>query len=113
MSDASVIEDIEDKIFHQPENKSDLAKATELLLNDLWKRRKTRLRERVIAKLTTIETISVIYEVQWLKEWVTDYTEYLTSVDGKGRQEIVDITKFSIDKETQMHKELLTAMGRR
>lgn len=95
------------------DEQSDLSKATELLLNEKWRRRKTNIRSRSSSALSTIDTIAQLYDVTFLKQWVDAYTEYVTSVDGKGRQDIVDITKFSIERQDQRQKELMEVLGRR
>jgi hypothetical protein len=94
------------------ETKSDLSKVTEILLNEKWRRRKTILRDRVISALATLETISKIWDVEFLQQWIPYYCEYLTSSGGKGRQDIVDITKFSIDRENQREENIMSMMGR-
>ena len=95
------------------EPKSDLSKVTEILLNAQWRRRKTILSNRVISALATLETISKIWNVEFLKNWIPYYCEYLTSKDGKGRQDIVDITKFSIDRENQRQEKMYDVLTRR
>ena len=107
----SVIDDI---VSMQNNNDtSDLSKVVNTLLNGDFFRRKTRLHKSVIGKLSALDTIANIWDIQFLKEWIPSYTEYLTSESGKGRQEIVDITKYTIDKETQRHKDMMESMGRR
>jgi hypothetical protein len=108
----SVDEDL-DEIVGAKKEQSDFARVTEILLNDLWKRRKTRLRGRVIPALTTIDVIAQLYDVTFLQEWIDGYTEYVTSENGQGRKEIVDITKFSIDKQTEQNKAMIEMFGRR
>lgn len=110
---STIDEDLEDEIIGGQEEKSELAKVVETLLNEKWKRRKTRLRNRTIPALTTVDTLAQIYDVKFLQYWIDGYTEYVTSEGGKGRQEIVDITKYTIDKETQKHKDMMEALGRR
>lgn len=110
---SSIEDDIKNDMIQGNEEKSELAKVVETLLNEKWKRRKTRLRDRTIPSLTTIDTLAQIYDVKFLQYWIDGYTEYVTSEGGKGRQEIVDITKFTLDKETQKHKDMLEMMGRR
>lgn len=111
----SSIEDdlIQDEILKHQENKTDLANTCELLLNEKWRRRKTILKARYVADLTTLENIADLYEIQWLREWIDNFTEYVTSVEGKGRKDIVDIAKYSIDKADERNQELLNALGRR
>jgi hypothetical protein len=110
---SSITDDLKDEIIKGQEQKTDLANTCELLLNEKWRKRKTRLRERSIPALSTLETLADLYEVKWLREWIDSYTEYVTSSDGKGRQEIVDIAKYSIDKETDMRREMFEMMGKR
>jgi len=94
-------------------DKTDLANVVDTLLNDKWNRRKTRLRSRLICKLSTLDTLAQLWEIEFLKTFIEGYTEYMTSLDGKGRQEIVDITKYTIDKETSARKEMMEVLGRR
>jgi hypothetical protein len=110
---SSVIDDSGDEItFGEPE-KSELAKVVDTLLNDKWKRRKTRLRPRQVSALTTLDTLAQIYDIPFLQTWVEGYTEYLTSEGGQGRQEIVDITKYTLDKEISRQQQLLEGLGKR
>lgn len=110
---SSIEDDLKDDIIWGEKTKTDLANTCELLLNEKWRKRKTRLRDRSISALTTLDTIADLYDVQWLRSWIDSYTEYVTSSDGKGRQEIVDIAKFSIERETNLRKELMEGLGRR
>ena len=113
VSMSSINDDLKDELFRGDRDKSDLAHTTELLLNEKWRKRKTVLRERSVSALTTLETIAYLYDVEWLREWVDSYTDYVTSANGRGRQDIVDITKYRIDQENSMRKEMLEVMGRR
>ena len=110
---ASITHDIEDNILKGDRGKSDLANVVEMLLNDMYKRRKTRLRDRSTSTLTTLDTLAQIYDIKFLQFWIEGYTEYVTSIDGKGRQEIVDITKYSLDKQTDRDNMLMEALGKR
>lgn len=111
---SAIEEDLKDEVLKESEeHKTDLANTCELLLNEKFRKRKTRLRQRSTSALSTIETIANLYDITFLKEWVNNYTEYVTSIDGKGRQEIVDIAKYSIDKQKDMNMEILQSLGRR
>lgn len=110
---SSIEDDLRDDILKGGETKTDLANTCEILLNDKWRKRKTRLRDRSTPTLTTLETIAEICDIEWLKEWINNYTEYVTSIDGRGRQDIVDIAKYSIDKENDARREMLNALGKR
>jgi hypothetical protein len=102
----------EGDIIPQGQRETDLAKVTEILLNEKWFRRKTILSLRVMATITTLDTIAQIYDIAWLRDWIRKYCEYLTSQEGKGRQDIVDITKYSIDKKAEHDKAMLEVLGR-
>jgi hypothetical protein len=103
----------EQDIKQQAPSETDLAKVCETLLNEKWFRRKTILNLRVMATITTLDTISQIYDIAWLRDWLRKYCEYMTSQEGVGRQQIVDITKFSIDKKAESEKNMMEMMGRR
>lgn len=103
----------EEDIQTQKPSETDLAKVTELLMNGKWFRRKTILNLRVMATITTLDTIAQIYDIAWLKDWLRKYCEYMTSQEGVGRTQIVDITKFSIDKKAESERAMLEVMGRR
>lgn len=94
-------------------NRSDLARVVDILLNDSFHRRKTRLSKNLIASISLVDTLSQIWDIEFFKAFLPTYTQYLTSLDGKGRQEIVDITKYSIDKENQYRNDMMNAMGKR
>ena len=92
---------------------SDLSQVVDTLLNNKWRRRKTRLRPQLISSIAVLDTIAQIWDVKFLKHFINNYTEYVTSEGGKGRQEIVDITKFTIDKQQSAQKEMMETLGRR
>lgn len=98
-------------ISHVQREQSDLSKTTEILLNDLWPRRKTVLKQKIVSALSTLETIAYIYDVDFLKQWIEAYCEYLTSMDGQGRKDIVDITKFSIEQRNARDQRMFDLMG--
>jgi len=111
---SSIEDDIKnDMVQNGEDRRSELSKVVDTLLNEQFKRRKTRLKQRQVPKLSILETIANLYDIEFLKTFITNHTEYLTSLDGKGRQEIVDITKYTIDKEASMNKQMLEAFGRR
>lgn len=93
--------------------KSDILKTSELLLNELFWRRKTNLSERQIATFTTLDTIAQVFEIDFLKEWCKNYAEFLTSKKGQGRQDIVDIVKFNYAEKKQERDELLGILQKR
>jgi len=92
---------------------SDLTKTSELLMNEKWRRRKTIIRDRANASLSTLDTIAQIYDIEFLKTWIEAYTEYSTSVQGKGRKDIVDIAKFSIERRDAQKDEVMQLLGKR
>jgi transcriptional regulator with XRE-family HTH domain len=109
----TVRQDIGPDVERGDEIKSDLLGVVTLLYNEKYKRRKTRLRGRTIPSLTTVDTLAQIYDVEWLQYWIEGYTEFITSLDGKGRQEVVDIAKYSIDKQDKRDKQLIEMLGKR
>ena len=91
MPDSSVIDDIQ----QEGDEVSDFSKVVDILLNDDYKRRKTILNNRQVTALTTIDVLAQLYDVKFLQQWVNFYAEWRTSGDGgKGRKDIVDISKF-------------------
>jgi len=110
---SSIDDDIKATTKNLNDNASDLSKVVDILLNNKWSRRKTRLRSQLIVNIAVLDTIAQIWDVTFLKDFIANYTEYVTSEGGKGRQEIVDITKFTIDRQNQNQKDILEALGRR
>ena len=109
MAETGVIEDI----LTDSKDETDLAKVVDILLNSRHKRRKTILRNRQVSSLTTMDVLAQIYDIPFLKQWVDNYTEWRTSGDGgQGRKDIVDITKFSIERQNRMQDRVLDAMQR-
>jgi len=90
-----------------------LSKTSELLMNEKFRRRKTVLSRQMIIDITVLDTIAQIWDIAFLKEFIKDYTEYLTSIKGQGRKDIVDIAKYSLDKQKEMQKSMIDAFGRR
>ena len=111
---SSVEDDVREEIIsNEKDEKSELNKIVEFIFNEKYKRRKTRLRARSVAKLSIIDTLAQIYDVKFLKLWQDAYCELITSTEGKGIQTVVDITKYSIDRQTQRDKDMMEMMGRR
>lgn len=75
---------------------SDFSKTVEILLDSKHKRRKTILNNnKQVALITSLDVIAQLYDITFLKQWIDNYAEWRTSGDkGKGRQDIVDISKF-------------------
>ena len=87
---------------------SDFSKVVDILLNDNYKRRKTILNNRQVGKITTIDILSQIYDITFLKNWVNNFAEWRTSGDnGKGRQDIVEISKHQYAEMKEQREELL------
>lgn len=102
---------IDEDIRKEVKAPSDLSKITELLLNEQFPRRKTILGRIKLTPITTLDTIAQLYDVSWLKLWIPAHCEYLTSEGGKGRQDIVDITKYSIERENEQRKNVMELLG--
>ena len=106
----SVLTDLKEQVKKED---SDYSKVTELLLNDSFGRRKTIILSDKQAKiLTSLDVIAQIYDIPFLKNYIEWYTQYLTSVGGKGRQDIVDISKFKFAEQEKMNNRILELMGR-
>ena len=74
------------------EDISDFSKVVETLLNDEHMQLKTILNNRQVTKLTTLQVLSQIYDIVFLKTWIEDYCRLRVSGDGgKGRNDIVKI----------------------
>lgn len=81
---------------------SDFKEAVDILMNDKFKRRKTILDNRQVFTLSILDVLSQLYDIQFIKDWISYYAEWRTSGDnGKGRQDIVDIAKSHILTEQQ------------
>jgi len=104
LNDLRVVED----------SKTDLAYTTESLFNRKWFRRKTRLSGRIISKLSVVDTLAQIWDIDFFKQWIPTYTEYLTSEGGRGRKEIVDIAQAVIKRDSMGMVEVANEkLGRR
>lgn len=101
-SDSSSMEDDLQPDSYNVQEQTDFSKVVDLLLNDRYKRRKTILQTFQVAPLTTIDVMSIIYDIPFLKMWVRHFAEWRTSGDGgKGRKDIVDISKFHYASKQQ------------
>jgi hypothetical protein len=90
---------------------SDFSKVVDTLLNDKYKRRKTILNNSQVGKITTIDVLAQIYNIDFFRRWVNNFAEWRTSGDGgKGRQDIVDISKFHYTQMEDDRKSLLKAL---
>jgi len=101
---------IQDDINYDGRKESDFSKVTLLLLNNQFKRRKTILNEKQVTKITTLDVVGQLYDVQFLKYWVSDYAEWRTSGGGQGRQDVVDIAKFQHAENKEMQKEMMSIL---
>lgn len=83
------------------------------MLNNRYKRRKTILSNQQVSVLTTLDVISQLYDIPFLKEWVDYYAEWRTSGDGgKGREDIVEISKYHYAQQEQQQQQLIDALGK-
>jgi len=97
-----------DDIQKEEKEVSDFSKVVDILLNDKYKRRKTILNNTQVAYITSLDVVAQIYDITFLKHWVNGYAEWRTSGDnGKGRQDIVDISKFHYDELQKRDDQLL------
>lgn len=110
---SAIEDDLKNDIIRGQETKSDLSKATELLFNELWKRRKTIIKQRQLLQISNIDWIGQAFDIEPLKLIYDSLTEHMTSIEGIGRQQIVDITKFSIERQDQYKKDLMETLGKK
>ena len=104
----------DDDLQEMEEAPSDLAKVSELLLNDEFPRVKTILPDRLISALTTLDSIAESYEIAWLKDhWIPKYCQYLISKDGQGRKDIVGIAQAGLERREEHFSSMMEVMGRR
>ena len=103
----------EDDLQSVSADESELAKVTELLLNNAFPRRKTILPDRLISAITTLDTIAYNWDIAFLKSWIPNFCEYLTSKDGQGRKDIVGIAQASLDRERDRDAKIFDMMGKR
>jgi hypothetical protein len=94
------------------QSQTDFAKAIDMLMNDNYPRRKARFDRNTISDLTVLDTIAQIYEIDFLRQFISTFSQYTTSIEGKGRQEVVDIAKYSIDRQDKMHQDILGSLRR-
>lgn len=107
--DSSVVDDV---IIKDNGHESDFSKVVKILLDDNYKRRKTILRDTAqVTKINTLDVISQIYDIQFLKRWINGFAEWRTSGDGgKGRQDIVDISKFHYVENKARDQEIFNVL---
>ena len=104
---------ISDWLELEPEP-SDFSKVVDLLFNNDFKRRKAVLTNRRVPRITTLDTLAQLYDITWLKQWVTNYLEYSTSGDGgRARKDVVDISKFHYGKRTEFDSDMLAKIKTR
>jgi hypothetical protein len=110
LSETSILADLR----QETDTESDYSKVTQLLMDEKFKRRKTVLNNnRQVGLITTLDVIGQIYDIPFLKKYVDWYAEYLTSIDAKGRNDIVDISKFRHLQQEKINSQLLELAGRK
>ena len=101
----SVTEDIKHVLG---KDESDYSKVADLLLNEKFKRRKTVLNNaRQVGLLSALDTISQLYDIPFLKQYIDFYAQWLTSIEARGRNDIVDISKFRFEEQDKFNSQLL------
>jgi len=108
----NIVPSVLDDIKQVDQSQTDLSKVVNILLNDDFHRRKTRLHKNIVNAISALDTISQIYDIDFFKQYLPTYTQYMTSLEGLGRQEIVDITKYSIDRQDKMNQDILSNLRR-
>lgn len=103
---------VEDDILsRQGKTQSDLSEGVHLLLNEKFKRRKTILRQqKIINGITALEVLAQMYDIEFLKNYIDWYCEFMTSSQGVGRKDIVDMFKFAHTQDQQGREQLLALL---
>lgn len=87
---------------------SDYAKVSSLLLNEKFKRRKTVITDiRQASLLASLDVVAQTYDIPFLKKYVDYYMELLTSINARGRTDIVDISKYRFEEQHKLNTQLL------
>jgi hypothetical protein len=110
MKEKYSIEDDMQPVGDQP---SELAKVSEILMDNNFSRRKTILDGRLISAITTLDTIAHSWDIAFLKQWVPSFCEYLTSKDGQGRKDIVGIAQAGLNRQDEQFGRIMDMMGKR
>jgi len=106
----SVIRDTKQAIGKED---SDHSKTATILMDERFKRRKTFLdNNRQVGLINTLDVIAQLYDIPFLKKYVDGYMELLTSIGGKGRKDIVDISKFRFAEQEKYRNQLLELANR-
>jgi len=101
----SVVQDIKHVMG---KDSSDYAKVTDLLLNEKFKRRKTVLKtNKQVSLLSALDVISQIYDIPFLKQYIDYYAQWLTSIEGRGRTDVVEISKFRFEEQSKFNSQIL------
>ena len=95
------------------DNVSDISRVSELLLDNRFGRRKSRIEKRVVSVISTLDSISVIYGIEWLQKWIPYYLEYSTSVDGEARKDIRAIAEAGLQRNEERFDRMIDMMGKR
>ena len=64
----------------------------------------------MISAITTLEVLAQMYDIEFLKNWIDWYCEFLTSSGGVGRKDIVDMFKFAHTQNEKNQEQLLTLL---
>lgn len=101
----AVLKDVKHQIGKE---ESDYSKVSQLLLDEQFKRRKTVLPDIKLASLlASLDVIAQTYDIEFLKKYVDYYMELLTSINARGRTDIVDISKYRFEEQHKLNSQLL------
>ena len=109
MFESSIIDDIEKQDIVQ---KTDLSNVVEKLLNEEWWQVKSILNDREISAITTLYVIAQKYDILILLNWIMNYLRFkISGSRGKGRSDIVEIAKYSIERENERMEKMAQLIG--
>lgn len=107
-STTAIIKDIKKESNNK---KTDYQKTIELLLDDNYKRRKTNINAQQVSIINTLDVIAQCYDIDFLKLWVDGFGEWRTSINGKGREDIVKIGMAQYEEMRRKNDELIGLLG--
>ena len=98
MSNPSVLDDV-----NQPfSEESDFSKVVDLMLNPRYRNLKSVIKAGNVHWIAYANMLGQVYDVEFLKGYVEQWLELQVSVKGRGRDDIVNISKFQYGHDLGM-----------
>lgn len=84
---------------------------THLSGNENLPKKTLLLNSRQAHAFATLWSIAEENDITFLKNWLTNNAEWLVSVKGEGRKNIVEVSKFKGEQAMNSYNRLIEAMG--